>query len=228
MQAKGVKLNLRNVANPVKKRKGRRNKNKRIPYSKIGAQVLSDVNSIRKMFNTELKYNDSVATTTVGTTFTIYLLNALTQGTTSTTRLGDTIRASRLQLNISCNINTASTTGYVDFRIFVIRDLQPNGATFAAASYLQAPTNVLSPINMAQCKRFVTIDDQIFTLDLQGPEAYTYRKVYELNFHPEYGLGNAGTVADISKDALFLAVLSNDNTNMPGYTFYSRFQFIDN
>jgi hypothetical protein len=227
MKSNRPKLNLTNTTNAIGKRR-KASKKKRIPYSKIGSQVLGDINSIRKMFNTELKYMDTTASATVGTTGTNTLINGLVQGTTSTTREGDTVKISRIQVNFTCSINPSSTVGYVDFRYFLVRDLQPNGVGFTNAQYLNSPNNVLSCINMPYSKRFITMDDQIFTLDANGPQAYTYRKVYERELHVEYGLGNAGTVADIAKESIYLIVLSNDNTNQPAYSFFVRIQFIDN
>ncbi len=220
------KLNIRNVAKPLKYKK--RKQQGRIPYSAMAKQVTSDMARIYKMFNTEQKYQDYTGATVQGTTLTLALINGLSQGTTSTTRLGDTIRTTSIELNLRCAIATTSTTGYVLFRFIIIRDLQPNGANFTAGQLLNTPTNVLSPLTMSTCKRFVWIDDQIITLDLNGPEAYTHRRVYNIDFHPEYGLGNAGTIADISKEALYLCFLSDDNVNQPSYSYWARLHFIDN
>lgn len=225
MQARPKRLNIKNVAKPVRRRKKR---NGRIPYSAMVRQVGNDVARIYSMFNTELKYQDYIGSSVQGTTMTQVLVNGLTQGTTSTTRLGDTIRVKTVELNMRISISTTSTLGYVTFRVLLLRDTQPNGATFGPGNYLNTPTNVLSTITMAQCKRFHTVDDQMFIMDSNGPQAVLYRRVYNIDFHPEYGLGNAGTIADLSKDALFLCFLSDDNTNQPGYSYWTRLHFIDN
>ncbi len=227
MQSKSVRLNIGNVAKP-KRRRAKKNSGKRIPYSAVAKQITQDVSSLYRMFNTELKYQDYTGATVQGTTMTITLINGLVQGTTSTTRLGDTTRVSMLELNLRSAIATTSTTGYAIFRVMVVRDNQPNGATFSAGNLLNTPTNVLSATTMSNCKRFNVIDDQMFVLDLNGPEAFLYRKVYNIDFHPEYGLGNAGTIADISKNALFLVFLSDDNVNQPSYSYWARLHFIDN
>ncbi len=226
-KSKPIKLNIGNVAKPVKRRR-LRTKKKRIPYADMLNQVSGDVSRLFKLFNTEQKYMDYSGSGTQGTAMSIILINGLSQGTTSTTRLGDTIRTTMLELNIRMSVNILSTVGYVVFRVFTIVDLQPNGSTFINSQYLNTPGNVLSAINLPNCKRFNTLDDEMFTLDLNGPNAFVYRRVYNIDIHPEYGLGNAGTIADISKNALFLLLLADDNVNLAGYSYWVRLHYIDN
>jgi hypothetical protein len=228
IQSKSNALNIKNVAKPKRNRKSRKG-SKRIPYSKIGSQIFQDVASLRKLLNTELKFIDIINTAqSVGTTYSLFLMNGLTQGATVNEREGDTVKFSRLQNNVRFSINPSSVLGFVCVRALVVIDHQPNGAVFTASVLMGSTTNILSPINNTWCKRFTILSDEIITLSLNGPETFVWRHVQNLNLHTEYGLGNAGTIADISNNSLYFVIVSDDNTNMPTYDYWFRLQYVDN
>lgn len=186
------------------------------------------------MLNSEEKHKDTVYSFTVQTnTADLTLLNGLIQGTTNVTRVGDDVRFSSLFLRLACSHNAVGNAAqYIRYVIF--RDNQTNGAAPAVANVLENPTDFLSPLNLDYSRRFEILKDGVFCLTDQGSEA-KYKKLYidlkaknKKHMHKtDYGLGNAGTVADISTGSYYMLTMA-DGANGPSLGFTSRMRYIDN
>ncbi len=230
------KRNVNKVATkPKSGRRGARGsrnvrKNARISYGAMFNQVRSDVQPVMKLvkylLNSENKYLDTVASTAVSTTAYLNLLNPLAEGDTASTRTGDMVKFDLLQFNLTVTIN-ASATASVG-RCCIVRDEQPNGGAFGIGSYFSSVNNPLSLTNFQQETRFYTYLDEVICVDSQGPQVLSFRKTINLGFHTNYGLGNAGTIADISKNSLYVLFLSNEATNTPTFSYTVRLLYLDN
>ncbi len=229
MEKSGVR-NVNKVNVPKRRgRRGRRNGKRGITYQQIGNKVFNDVMPViklmKRLLNTENKYVDYSTTLGVSSTSGNNLVNPLAQGNSATTRLGDTVKYDFMQWNFIVTINPAAVASQV--RLCIVRDEQPNGALAAPGSYMAAST-VQSMTQFQQETRFYTYVDEIIAVDANGPQTLVFRGSKNLGFHSNYGLGNAGTVADISKNSLFLYAVSNEATNTVSVAIYIRLLFVDN
>ncbi len=232
MERSGVR-NVKKNNLPIgrnKRRGNRRNFGNKITYAQIGNKLYNDVMPIvklaKKVFNTENKFlTTSAVATSISTTPALIGLNLMAQGNTASTRLGDTVKFDFIQWNIVCTINPAAAASQI--RVLIVRDEQPNGATFGYTSLMDSVA-VTSLTNFKQETRFYMFVDEIITLDSNGPQTLTFRGSKSIGFHTNYGLGNAGTIADISKNSLNLCFVSNEATNTPSVTYDVRVLFVDN
>lgn len=180
------------------------------------------------MLNVERKYIDVTATVASTTTAAFVNLNACQLGTSSVTRVGQSIKVVSIYVNLFWVIGTAQVVGSYQ-RVLIFRDRQANGAAPAATDVLVS-SNVLAPNNIGNSKRFKIIFDTRNLINTNGNEYTRFRKFKRLSFHTEYNTGNAGTVADQQTNSLYMMHLSDQaaGTNNPTLSYYIRTRFIDN
>ncbi len=196
-------------------------------YGDFGRQALRDLNLLRRFVNTEVHYSDlAIAAAGTSTTPTFTLLNGSQTGDGVSNRTGISIKLERCDLRFILTNNATAVTTFT--RVMVIRDKQPNGAIFAIGDLLVATTPV-SPYSDFNQARFVVMYDEVFALSTAGP-ANASRVVAPsgCNFHVVYNSGNAGTVADINTNSLYLISFSDQATNTPTIQSYVRTWFVDN
>lgn len=194
-------------------------------YMPAARQLWRDIKYLKSVVNVERKYLDSTFNTTVSTTENFQLLNGMTQGTSGITRTGQSIKIVSCFVRFYMTMNSAATTTQV--RIFILKDSQPNAAVPTAANLLQDSTNILSPLLIAFGRRFKIFYDRMIRLDTNklNQELKYYLR---LRFHTEYGTGNTGTISDISKNSLYIMLVSDQAVNLPTVQFWARVRFIDN
>lgn len=186
----------------------------------------------------------------VGNTGGLLLLNGLSQGTSSITRIGQQVTWKSFHLKFyldgrSINSSTPNTYDWTSHvRIMVIWDVQPNGATPIASDVLDnAATSValVSSLNKANGARFRILFDRRYhvqhtwytttpTLTLGQPGSI-YDEVYlKMNQITHYANTSTGLVSDIKTGALWLMAISDTATadEQPYFTFYTRLRYTDN
>lgn len=178
------------------------------------------------------------------------LLNPLTIGNTNLTRIGDKASFTSIQIRATITAAAAAIASPVTWRIIVVRDMQPNGATPTPANLLD--TSVITalvhaPYNNDYTERFRVISDKKGVInpfrnrawtDTAGSNVVTevgrigikYNLRWQLGFATNYGLANGGTIADISKNAVFFLAMSDQTLASdlgPTITGGSRMYFKD-
>lgn len=165
------------------------------------------------------------------------LLNGLTQGDTNITREGDRVTYTSIQFRGRVQAPAINLTS-VTWRVIIFRDMQSNGAAPTAAQLLDSSvitTLVYAPYNTDYTDRFRVLMDKRSTMNSNVvlltaadqttqviPHARKINFKWKLGFITNYGLGNAGTIADISKNSVYMLVISdrtgisNQGTNMFG------------
>lgn len=158
-----------------------------------------------------------------GTANTI-LLNPLVQGDTNVTRSGDEVVYTSIQVRGIAIQDPDNVLG-TECRIIVFWDKFPNGVAPTAATLLDNSVITQlteSPYNSDYYKRFKIILDRRFVLNanvgVQSPVTSVEGKIVSFDFRKQmqkksnYGLGNAGTIADIARGACYLLLLSQGTT----------------
>jgi hypothetical protein len=212
----------------MKRKKTNRHQKTELTYPNMLGKVIKDVNYIRKLINVEDKYIDSTATINPSSTASLVLLNGMTTGTSAVTRNGQSIKSVSLSGSFLLSINQSANTTFV--RTLIVMDTQANGAVFAASDLFVVTASVLSQYLVAYERRFKVLFDKVVTVSLGGPESClsAINCMNTCNFHVEYNLGTAGTIADIAKNSLYLVVYSDQTTNTPAYSYSLRYLFVDN
>lgn len=150
------------------------------------------------------------------------LLNGFSQGLAVTNRIGDKLRFLYLLIRGRFLYNGGDDI----VRFMVILDREPAGAE-AASTDILTTDNWVSYLNEDYGKRFWIFRDKHFAINNVGDNQVRFFKFrIPLKFTSNYGLGNAGTIADISKNALYVGLVAqNDLRTYCQFTY--RLAFTD-
>jgi len=175
----------------------------------------------------EFKVIDSVGSTAVSTTGTLTLLNGLAEGDSATTRDGRQVLFKSLQLYVRGTMNGSATN--TTCRVIIFLDKQPNetAPTMAALLATTVAGGVDAFRNLDNRKRFVILHDSRMVLSTDFPER-VHEHYKKMSLVSQYDSGNAGTIADITSNSLYMLQVSDEATNTPTQIFNVRLRFIDN
>lgn len=176
--------------------------------------------------NSEVHYSDiSLGATAVSTTAAFNLLNGSQTGDGVTNRTGSSIRlrGTDLRFSITGNVIAVSTLT----RVLVVIDKEADGLAFAATDLLTS-SSVYAAYSAFNQMRFTILYDKVFSNTTGGPfqQVVCHRCKYDV--HCMYNAGNAGTVADINTNSVYLMYVSDQAVNTSTIQGYFRTWFIDN
>lgn len=196
-------------------------------YGRAGRQLAKDVMMLKGLINTEFKSADPYNGTIInpGVSPVITLLNGLTQGDDISNREGRQIRLKSVDISQAYSMNGAAFGTII--RMMLVLDKQPNGAVFNSADLLQN-TDTVAFRQLDNRRRFLILEDRKYTISSTGP-IIGYDRVYkEIDIKTTYDDSNAGTIADIETNALYLLFISNEATNVPQVRVSARIRWLDN
>lgn len=208
------------------RRKRRRRMGRIKKYKRAGLQLYRDVKMLKNFINTEFGYNDGHSSSTVDNNGTFVLFNGLTKGDDAFNREGRSVRFKSLQLKLTGLINGSATDTRLRFILFI--DKSPQGTQPPNSELLELNTNYIDSYrNLAFRKRFVILKNWVVLLDSNDPhqEISHYQRI---DLKTIYNGGNAGGIADIESNALYMYVVSDETVNTPGVVVSYRVRFIDN
>lgn len=185
--------------------------------------ALKGVNMLKGIVNAEKKRFDVRVTSSSSTTAAIAVLTGVAQGDDATDRNGNSILAKYMQVRVDTTMSGSATATVT--RMIILVDTQNQGTNPTAALILQDPTTYLSPLNIDSTQRFTVLCDKFFTTSINGQRMTNYKRYIPLNFHLKY-TGSAGST--FNKNNIFVLYMSNEATNVPDFTLYSRLVFYDN
>lgn len=197
--------------------------------------VKSVAKSVKKLQkNQELKHVDITCGGVINDLLgTIVLLNPLSQGTTDTTRIANDVHNTSIQFRGCITSDSVIADGSQSsciVRVLVFWDRQANGATVSMSDVFDQSVVTeewFAPYNMDYQKRFKILYDKTFTVNPNYGLA-TVQQGYKVPFRFKIPLGretkydgNAGTVADIETNALYMYYISDNappDCTLAGYT----------
>lgn len=216
-------------------------KKKKMPHATKRVDVAQNkkIENLEKKFKSlkeeiEVKHKDTllsgvelVSAPVAGTN--ILLLNGLSQGNTNITRIGDNVKITSIQFRGRLT-SAIALLGTSRPRVIIFWDKQANGAAPAATDLLDNSVITRltdSPYNHDYIERFDILYDKTWVIDSNAvadfdpatgttstvmPKSVKINKYKKLQRKVNYGLGNAGTVADISHNSLYLMLISETAT----------------
>lgn len=176
----------------------------------------------RHISTPEQKYKEVEVSTTVSTTQALSLINGMVQGDTNATRDGLKIVITKLEFECQLIMSETATGGFDRGKISLFIDKNANGAaplfsTITGSAVIAPYTNStgFTPLlkNGQFDDQFYIIKDWDYVLDansFNGPATVWQRDTVHLKYNKplrrviEYNLGNAGTVADIVTNAMYV------------------------
>lgn len=160
----------------------------------------------------EWKYLDVPISGAVDTTGAQYALNVMQLGNTASTRVGMKISIRSIEIRVYNQVTPATGIDQVH-RMYLMVDRQANGVGPAAVTDYFSAANIYGLRQLANRKRFKCMLDKTIYLSAAGEaNSGRFRKFYVKLRRPlvvEYNTGNAGTVADIVTNFLFLGFIGN-------------------
>jgi hypothetical protein len=175
--------------------------------------------------NVEEKYIDVTQTITLSAAWQLQLLNGVTLGNTSITRNGQSIKLSGWEFKLFLTINAANTAPQ-SARIVVFIDKQSNAAAPTATDVYPATSSSFRTVGSIQ--RFTILYEKWLVLTPSNVSGLIDSLSRELTNHVEYNTGNAGTIADIVSNSIYVMAYSDAGANFPALVTSSRITFIDN
>jgi hypothetical protein len=210
----------------TRKSGGKRKLGRGAIYSAAAGQLSKDVRWLMSVVNVEDKYLDTTAVTVTSNTWQYILVNGLLQGTTPNTRIGQSVKCVGIECryNIFCNsVSTAFQT--VRFVIFI--DKNPNAAVPGTTDVYGS--GCLLPRTVGYMDRFTVLHERRIAFSPVGSDGiYTLDYIDRQNWHQEFNLGNAGTIADIDINSLYVAFITDQGANQPTVAFTIRYVYVDN
>ncbi len=196
----------------------------------LAQRTMRGLNELRKLINIEEKYSDVNTSVNPDYSGTMTALTQLAQGTTMTTRVGNSIRVQRFEMWGRVSVNTAVTT-YSLCRIMVVRDMEGQGTAPTVADVLEAVGTAdapRQPYDWLNRKRFsILYDDLVPLTPLSGGGVV---KVFHYAVNLEKHVLYRGTTAAASSDgegSIYLVCVSDEPTNTPSVRVVSRITYTD-
>jgi len=211
-----------------RKRGGGKKKRGRMEvYGSALGQLRKDVSSIYRMLNVEDKHIDVTASVvSSAVTWTQVLFNACQQGTSATTRIGQSIKCSGIEVRFSCQQLAAQ--GFAEILRFVVFIDHQADATLATPLFVYPATTVAARTD-GYVEQYTVLYDECVNLSPGGQDVYSGKFISRQNFHVAFNTGNAGTIADINTNAIyFMFVNPNVAAAFATVNYFLRFIFIDN
>lgn len=178
---------------------------------------------VNRLLGDQEKKNLDVTGTfnTVANTAVITPICNIAQGDTATQRDGRKVQL--VSLTVRAQVISPTTQSQ---RVIFVYDRQSNSAGPTAADILEVGTNVNSPMNLANSKRFTVLYDSFNGLNhgvtffaSTGSNVVYMKFTRKMDFPQEYG-----TAADPTVGGLYMLTLS---TGIASNTHYTRVRFTD-
>lgn len=191
---------------------------------RVASAAWSGVKSIARLINVEEKLFDVSTGGSISNSGSIFNLSNIAEGSDYNNRDGLSILTQSLSFSSIFTINASAVNTFL--RIIIFRDNLQRGADPAVTDVLET-ASVQSPVVHFTASRFNILMDR--TVDLAPTEKTLghHRENFNINKHIYYS-STSGADASNYQGALFLLAISNEATNTPTLSFYTRLAFTDN
>lgn len=189
-------------------------------------QLVRDVAHLKGLINTEFKSRDTAVANTVSTSGTVISINSTAEGNGIENRSGEVARMKSVQWKLEITKSTSNSKW--DFvRCMLVLDKQPNEALASVTDIIETADEVAFR-SLSHRKRFVILHDKMFVLDDKSCQAIYDEYYRKIDLRTIYDAGNAGTIADITSNALLLVIIGEEATNFSTVGGNVRVRFVDN
>jgi len=199
-------------------------------FAHLGGRALKILKS-QLGLNTESKYLDTVTSTTCGAATLTAFQNPIIipQGLTTVTRIGDSLRLTRMNIRGFITHNAADTAGQLVRILITYQPKSPGASILAASDMLQDVTNVNSPLAQNLSGLTVLWDKTFMTSTNVNPIQTFKYKYAPLNHHIRWGTGDTtGAQAALEEGCIRIFTLSHNGVNTDSCAMYTRVYYVDN
>lgn len=172
----------------------------------------------------QLKAFDLNAGISISPVFNIYHLNPVAASTDYNGRIGLQLKGNSLDFKATFTFNTATLgSSSCAIRYIIFTDLQQRDSTSPGGYDILSLNTVVSSYNLFNIKRFHIHKDVQFNLDNYHLVRQEKFKV-PVNHLVRYS-GSSGST--ITKNGLYMLLLSSNITNVPSVEFWVRYNYTD-
>jgi hypothetical protein len=194
----------------------------------LAKRTAAGLNEIRKLINVETKFLDKSNALSAGSTPTLIACSLVSQGLTSASRVGDSIKIQHIHMTCIAYSNDSSSGTVI--RVTLFRDLEGQ-ATFPTAALVYENTSTVSnilacPPKFNETNRFSILYDDVCYISNTGK--YSNVMVFDeaRGGHIKY-LAEDTSESSVGNGHIYAFITSLDNTNKASVQFYSRVLFTD-
>lgn len=218
----------RRTVRRTNRRRVRRFARREPTWGEVASKAYRTALYVKGLVNSELNYSEATNTTSPSDTGLLVLLNSLAEGDDVGGRTGRQIRMKSLEMRHQYTAN--STAIYSRVRCIIFVDKQPSGTAPAATDLLD--TSVFPLItamrNRANTRRFKVLMDKSWQLVYGTASAIKETHHYIKMNIPVVFKGTSTGISNISSNALYCLLISNQPTNTPGVQTNFRISYRDN
>lgn len=186
-------------------------------------EALQVARATNKLLNVEYKNHDVNISTPPSSGGYVSSLCNVPQGDGGEARDGRSVKCTSIQLRAGYALNGAASATSV--RTILVVDMQNQGTDPNVTDILDTASTV-SNLNIASFPgRFKVIYDRTSTISVTGAQRTEFKHYKKLNFHLKFE-GAAGST--VTKNPLYLLLISNEATNTPSVNVHTRLRFLDN
>jgi len=214
---------------PVRRKSKRATKYQRTSYAQhIGAQI----STTPELKNWDLGIT-SLSAPVTGVWSGLAAMNLIPGGSTPNSRVGRKINMTSLEFRMSCDTTAGGAIAEV-FRILIVYDKAPNGATTSVLSILSS-NDINGFTNLGNTDRYQILRDwypqEERGTPSKGNSNSAVAKADKLHLklnHQAIFTGNGGAIADISTGVIWLMMCTTPDANINIPMFYNcRIRYTD-
>ncbi len=184
---------------------------------------------VKKLLNVEYKFHDVQLTTSAITpTGTIVQLTNIPQGDTDISRDGAQVK---LTSTVSKFFIASNSSAFqTNIRVMLVLDKQTNGAIYTMLDLLKDTDGndiIVSQLNLDNQYRFRVLYDKVISLSNVGITS-AHRAIHKKLQHKLRFESSTPSIADLNSKSFSLVFISNQTTNSPLVTLFSRIKYLDN
>lgn len=210
---------------PAYKRKGGFVK-KVAGYASMAMKAYALAKYVKSLVNVERKFLDTTQTSS-GCNNTAVLIQQtnISEGTDYNQRTGISVKAVSAYIKGFITLPAAATLGH-QVRLILLFDSDNTGTAPVASDVLEVNTDINSPIQHTNGKRFKILWDRTLSISQSGPDSVHFKHYFKLGNHIRWSNSTTGT----REGHLYLLQFSDTSTanEIPLLSWYHRLRFVDN
>lgn len=219
------------------RKRSNRRRSKRKPYGRsrqnffdrkysvrdIASAAYRGVKYIKGLVNSERYKFDTDTSSSPSTSGTITHLTAIAQGDAENQRSGNGILCRYILINAVMQLHASATN--TTYRILIVSDSQQVGDSSPAISDVLNSVGLTSALNRGTVGRFNVLYDVVQNINNVGTPTRVHRIYLPTMCHVRF---NGPLSTDIQKNGVYLILISNEATNTPSFSYFSRISYHDN
>lgn len=201
--------------------------NRKYSAMDLASKAWSAAKYVKALVNVEHKFLDTTYTYTAqSTTPVVTWLTSISEGSDYNQRDGISVKASALYIKGTAAPNPTQTTFLQQLRCIIFQDNDNTGTAPVASDLLEASTDIHSPLNHTNGKRFRVLMDKNYLINADANGGHSIKKYFKLNDHIRWSNSTTGT----REGHIYMLTMSDTATaaQEPGISWYSRLRYIDN